>query len=65
MYHENANLSLMVENVTWIKSGITVCVGVSVKFSKKTVCTKKVIFGILQYVAAKMVNIQEVLMAIQ
>ena len=55
----------MVENVTWIKSGITVSVGVSVKFSKKTVCTKKVIFGILQYVAAKMVNIQEVLMAIQ
>ena len=51
----------MVENVTWVKSGIEIGFGVSVKIQKNIVCAKKVIFGILQHVAAKMVNIQGVL----
>ena len=31
IYHVNANVSLMEENVTWIKCGITISVGVSTK----------------------------------
>ena len=31
MYHANANVYLMVENLTWIKNGIAINVGVSVK----------------------------------
>ena len=41
------------------QSGITISVSVIVKIQKNSV--KKVIFGILQYVAAKMVNMQDVL----
>ena len=62
MYHANVNVSLIVKNVTWMKSEITTSVGISMKMQKKIVYRKKVIFGILQYVVAKMVNMQEVLM---
>ena len=41
------------------QSGITISVSLIVKIQKNSV--KKVIFGILQYVAAKMVNMQDVL----
>ena len=57
----------MVENVTSIKSEITISIGVSLKIKKKKkkyVC-KKVFFGILQHTATKMVNMQEVLLVIQ
>ena len=62
MYHANVNVSLIVKNVAWMKSEITTSVGISMKMQKKIVYRKKVIFGILQYVVAKMVNMQEVLM---
>ena len=40
-----------------MKCGITINVGVSVKIKKKTLCVqKKIIFGNLQYVVAKMVK---------
>ena len=35
MYNANSNVSLMVENVTWIKRGITINTGVSAKPPKK------------------------------
>ena len=47
------------ENVTWIKIEIMISIGVSVKIQKNR--AKKVIFGILQNVAAKIVNMKEVL----
>ena len=47
----------MLENVTRIKIGIMINVGVSVKIKKIIVCVKKIIFGILLHVAVKMVNI--------
>ena len=47
----------MVENVTQIKIGIAISVGVSVKVQKNIVCAKKIIFGTLIYVVAKLVNI--------
>ena len=50
----------MIENVTWTKTGITVNVGVTVKI-QKNIGAEKVNFEILQNVAAKMVNLQEVL----
>ena len=56
MYHANVNVSLIVKNVTQIKSGITISVGRSVKMKKNIMCAKTVMFGILQHVAAKMVN---------
>ena len=55
-YHVNAKINLMVENLTQIKSGITVNVCVSVKFQTNMMCVKKIIFGILLHVAVKMVN---------
>ena len=58
----SVNVTLMAKNVTWIKTGITISVGVSVKIHKSIVCTKKVILGILQHVVVKMVNMQEVLL---
>ena len=59
------NVSLIVKNLTQIKSGTTIGVGVSLIISKNIVCVKKVIFGILQNVAAKMVNMQELLLVIK
>ena len=59
------NVSLIVKNLTQIKSGTTISVGVSLIISKNIVCVEKVIFGILQNVAAKMVNMQELLLVIK
>ena len=52
----------MVENVIQIKSGITINVDVSVK---NIIYVKKVIFGIILFVVAKMVNIWQILRMIQ
>ena len=57
MYHANVNLNLVVENVILIKSGITINVDVTVKIWKNIMYVKKIIFGILLHVVAKMVNI--------
>ena len=54
----------MVENVTRIKSGTTVNVGVREKTQKNIMHAKKIIFGILLHVVVKMVNMQEVLLMI-
>ena len=56
-YHVNVNVILMVENVTRIKSGITINVGVSVKIRKKIMFVKKVISGMLLHVVLEMANI--------
>ena len=56
----------MVENVTGIKSRITLTVDVTLKIKKKNIMwAKKVIFRILQHVASKIINMQEVLFVIQ
>ena len=52
----------MLENVIQIKSGIMINVDVSVK---KLMHEKKIIFGILQQVLVKMVNIYQILWMIQ
>ena len=40
MYHVNVHVSLMEENVTWIKSGITINAGVSSKIQENIICEK-------------------------
>ena len=59
------NASLMVENVTRIKSGSTINVSASAKIQKNIMQVKTIIFGILIHVVAKMVNLYEVLLTIQ
>ena len=61
MCHANANVNLMVESVIQIKNEITINVHVS---AKNIILVKKIIFGILLHVVAKMVNIWQVLLAI-
>ena len=56
IYHANMNVCVTVKNLSQIKSGIKIKVRVSVKIQKNILCLKKVIFGILQHVAQKMVN---------
>ena len=56
MYHANMNVILIVKNVTGIKNGTLISVGVSVKTQKNIVCLRKYIFGILQHEVAEMVN---------
>ena len=56
-YHANANVNLMVENITQIKSGITINFDASVKIQKNKMCVKTIIFGILSQAVVKMVNI--------
>ena len=46
-------VSLIVKNVTQIKSGITISVSVRVKIQKNIVCVKQILFWILQHVVAK------------
>ena len=60
----NVNMTLMVKK-TWIKKGIMITVGVSVKIEKNITYVKNVVFEILQHVAVKMANMQEVLLVIQ
>ena len=50
----NANVNLMEENVIQINGGITINIDVSVK---NIIYVKKIIFGILLQVVAKMQNI--------
>ena len=65
MYHVNMNISLMIVNVTRIKSGILINVGVSAKIFKKIMRAKEIMFGILQHAVLKMMNILQVLLMIQ
>ena len=57
IYYVNVNVSLMVGNVTKIKSGIAINVGVSAKIKKKIMCRKEIISGILLHILVKTVNI--------
>ena len=54
----------MVENVSQIKSGITINVDVSAKI-QENMCEKKITFRILVLVIVKLVNVQKVLLVIQ
>ena len=54
MYHANVNVNLAEENVIQIKIGIMINADVSVK---NIIYVKKIIFGILPHVVAKIVNI--------
>ena len=47
---------LMVKNVTRIKSGVAINVGVSAKTQKNIMSAKNIIFGILLYAVVKMLN---------
>ena len=62
IYHTNENRGMIVRNVIQSKSGIAIYVEVSVKIGKNKICAKKIIFGILLYVVAKMVNILQLLL---
>ena len=55
----------MAENVTQIKSGITINVGVKAKVQENIMCAKNIILRILLQVVVKMVNMQEGLLTIQ
>ena len=55
------SVNLRVENVTQIKSRITINVGVSLKIRKNRIGEKIYIFRIMLHVLVKMVNIYEVL----
>ena len=61
MYPANIYVNLTEKNVIQIKSGIIINVYVRVK---NVIYVKKIIFGILLHVVAKMVNIQQVLLTI-
>ena len=52
----NVNVSLMVENVTQIKIGIMINAGVSAKIQKNIMHVKKMKFGILLHIVAKIDN---------
>ena len=54
IYHANANVNLMEENVIQINGGIKINVDVSVK---NIIHVKKIIFGILLHLVSKMKNI--------
>ena len=58
IYHADLNVILMVENVTRIKTGVTINVSVSVKIKKKKhrECVKMIILEILPQAVVKMVN---------
>ena len=55
----------MVENVTQIKSGITINFGVSAKIQKNMITENRIIFGILLQELLKIVNIEQVILTIQ
>ena len=55
-YHGSVDVNLMVENVTRLRSGITINVDVSTKVQKNIMWAKKIIIGILLHVLVKMVN---------
>ena len=55
MYHTNVNVNSIVENVTLIKIGITINVGVNVKI-RQDLYAKKIIFSILLHILVKMID---------
>ena len=61
----NANRNLEVGNVIQIKNGITINVNASAKIRVNIISAKKIIFVILVHVLVKVVNIQNLLLAIQ
>ena len=56
---------MAVKNLNRIKSEIKKSVGVSVKIQNNIVCAKNIIFGMLHYMAAEMVNMHEVSLVIK
>ena len=62
IYHENVNVNLMEENAIQINGGITISFDVNVK---TLMYIKKIMFGILVNVFAKMEDIQQTLWMIQ
>ena len=65
MNHANVNVNFMVENITQIKIGIKINVGVSAKTQENIIFAKVFIFGIIEHLLVKMVNIYKVLLVIQ
>ena len=63
-YHAIGNVILMVKNVTWIRSGITINASVSAKIEKNIMHAKNVIFRIQLPAVVKMENMQKVLLTI-
>ena len=57
MCYASVNAGSVVENVTRMKRGIIISVGVGVKIQKNIVCAKESSFETLQHAAVKMVNI--------
>ena len=55
MYHTNVYVNSIVENVTLIKIGITINVGVNVKI-RQDLYAKKIIFSILLHILVKMID---------
>ena len=53
--HTNVNVNSIVENVTLIKIGITINVGVNVKI-RQDLYAKKIIFSILLHIHVKMID---------
>ena len=62
MYYGNVNVDLMEKNVIQINGGVTIKVKVNVI---NVMYVKKIIFGIILFVIAKMQNIKQVLWMIQ
>ena len=59
VYHANINVNLIIDNVNQIIRGIMINLVARVKIQKNIVCAKKVIFGILLHIVAKMINISK------
>ena len=55
----HVNVNLMVQNITQIKSGITINVDVSAKIRKNFMCLKNITLGILVYALLKMIILQQ------
>ena len=58
------NRNSIEKNVTRIKSGIKITIGVNVQIQLNIMPTKYIIFGILLHVLVKMVDVQEVLLTV-
>ena len=54
MYHANVNVNVMVESAIQIKNGIMMNIDASVK---NILDVKKIIFGILLHIVAKLANV--------
>ena len=56
-YLVTVNVNLMLENLSQIKSGITINVDVNARIWENIMYARKVIFGVLVHVFVKLVNI--------